>query len=67
LLKLDPTGPELLEPEALRAAVWGVERFVSEDETRTIDIDKTTAATARAGGLPTMRFEHATYPREVWL
>src|SRR5262245_13890287 len=67
LLKLDPTGPELLEPEALRSAVWGVERFVSEDETHAIDVDETTAATARAGGLPTIRFEHATYPREVWL
>ena len=67
LLKLDPAGPELLEPEALRSAVWGVERFVSEDETRAIDVDETTAATARAGGLPTIRFEHATYPREVWL
>ena len=47
--------------------MWGVERFVSEDETRAIDVDETTAATARAGGLPTIRFEHATYPREVWL
>jgi formylglycine-generating enzyme required for sulfatase activity len=67
LPKLTPTGPALLDPDALRAAVWGVERFVSDDETRAIDIDSTVAATARAGGLPTMRFEHAVYAREVWL
>ena len=65
MLKLDPAGPAA-GAEALRSAVWGVERFVSEDETRAIDVDETTAATARAGGLPTIRFD-ATYPREVWL
>jgi formylglycine-generating enzyme required for sulfatase activity len=67
LLKLVPTGPALLDPEALRAAIWGVERFVSEDETRAIDVDETSAATARAGGLSTIRFARAVYAREVWL
>ncbi|MBM4256510.1 MAG: hypothetical protein FJ147_11530 [Deltaproteobacteria bacterium] len=58
---------ELVDREALRTAVWGVERFVSEDETTVVDIDRTVAATARAGGIPAIRHEPAVYPREVWL
>ena len=67
LLEIEKTGPELLNRTALRSAVWGVERFVSEDKTDRLDIDDTVTATAAAGGLPSMRFEHAVYPREVWL
>ncbi len=67
LSPLDSIGPELLSRDDLRAAVWGVERFVSEDETHRVDMGQTVAATARAGGLPDVRFEHAIYPREVWL
>jgi hypothetical protein len=61
------TAPELVNRDALRTAVWGVERFVSEEETATVDVGRTVAATASAGGLPTIRYEHAAYPREVWL
>ena len=64
---LETSNPELLDPEALRTAVWGVERFVSDEETHRIHVDNTVAATAAAGGLPSMRFEPAVYPREVWL
>ena len=63
----EPIGPELLNRDELRAAVWGVERFVSEDETHRVDVGNTVAATAKAGGLPTIRFEPAVYQREVWL
>ena len=61
------TLTEFIDREALRTAVWGVERFVSEDELPAIDVDRTVAATAQAGGLPTIRHQHAVYPREVWL
>jgi formylglycine-generating enzyme required for sulfatase activity len=67
LPELESTGPELLHRDELHTAVWGVERFVSDEETHAIDVDHTVAATARAGGLPTIRFEPAVYPREVWL
>ena len=61
------TLTEFIDREALRTTVWGVERFVSEDELPAVDVDRTVAATARAGGLPTIRYQHAVYPREVWL
>lgn len=61
------TLTELIDREALRTTVWGVERFVSEDELPAVDVDRTVAATARAGGLPTIHHQHAVYPREVWL
>lgn len=67
LSPLDPIGPELLSRDDLRTAVWGVERFVSDDITHRVDLGQTVTDTARAGGLPTVRFEHAIYPREVWL
>ena len=63
----DTDAPELLDRAALHTAVWGVEHFVSEDETPEVDVDATVAATATAAGLPTISFEHAVYPREVWL
>ena len=63
----EKTRPVLLNSDALHSTVWGVERFVSEDETSTVDLDRTVAATVIAGGLPTLRFAHAVYPREVWL
>ena len=67
LLEQQLSGPELLQRDELQAAIWGVERFVSEDETRTVDIDQTVSATANAGGQPEIRYERAIYPREVWL
>ncbi|ETW96559.1 MAG: hypothetical protein ETSY1_26130 [Candidatus Entotheonella factor] len=67
LAPLDPIGPEFLSRDDLRMAVWGVERFVSEDITHRVDLSQTVTDTARAGGLPVVRFEHAIYPRDVWL
>lgn len=60
-------APELVNRDALRTAVWGIERFVSDEETARVNVERTVAATATAGGLPTVRHEHAVYPREVWL
>jgi formylglycine-generating enzyme required for sulfatase activity len=67
LPELAISGSSLLAPDDLRAAIWGVERFVSEDETERIDVNRTVDATADAGGIPSLRFSHAIYPREVWL
>jgi hypothetical protein len=47
----DLAGPALLQRDEIRAAVWGVERFVSEDETRDIDLDRTVAATVHLESL----------------
>ena len=58
---------ELLESEAVRSVVWGVGRFVSEELTRQVDLEKTVGATAWAGGVPRIHYQPAVYPREVWL
>ncbi len=63
----EASGPELLDAEQLRTLVWGIGRFVSEDLTDQIDPERTVAATARAGGMPELRYRRAVYPREVWL
>ncbi len=60
-------GPELLDSEQLRTLIWGIGRFVSEDLTDHIDLRCTAEATARAGGIPELRYQHAKYPQEVWL
>jgi hypothetical protein len=60
-------GPELLDGDQLRTLIWGIGRFVSEDLTQEVDAARTVAATARAGGIPELRYRHAAYPREVWL
>jgi hypothetical protein len=62
-----PGAPTWLDPDALRSAVWGVEYFVAEEATSQIAVAPTVAATARAGGVPTLRFAQARYPRAVWL
>ena len=66
-LKLKSSGPELLNPEDLRTLVWGIGRFVSDEPTLEIDIAKTVAATANAGGIPELHYRPAVYQREVWL
>ncbi len=66
-LKLESSGPELLNPEDLRTLVWGIGRFVSDEPTQEIDIAKTVAATANSGGIPELHYRPAVYQREVWL
>jgi len=67
LSALASQGPALLDAEQVRTLVWGVGRFVSEDLTRRLDLERTVAATARSGGVPIVHYQRATYPREVWL
>lgn len=47
--------------------VWGVGRFVSEDESRDLDIDRTVRETASAYGRPVLCYRGTAYQREVWL
>jgi len=60
-------GPQLLAPREEEALVWGIGHFVAEEPTRRLDLPATVRATARAAGLPELRFHQARYPREVWL
>ena len=60
-------GPQLLEAREEEALVWGIGHFVAEEPTRRLDLPATVRATARAAGLPQLRFQQARYPREVWL
>ena len=66
LLPLD-AGPELLDPGAANALVWGVGRHITERLTRELDLDHTAHETARAGGLPELRYVPEQRLREVWL
>ncbi len=57
----------LLDLRSQEALVWGIGRFVSEQKTRALDVQKTVAATAAHAGMPRLRFLHARHQREVWL
>jgi formylglycine-generating enzyme required for sulfatase activity len=63
----EPAGLQLLLPREEEALVWGIGHFVSEEPTRRLDLAATVRATARAAGLPHLRFHLARHPREVWL
>jgi formylglycine-generating enzyme required for sulfatase activity len=67
LLALESRGPELLDADAVRTLIWGVGRFVSEEFTCQLNLRRTVTATARAGGIATIHYQRAVYPREVWL
>ncbi|MEE8585823.1 MAG: SUMF1/EgtB/PvdO family nonheme iron enzyme, partial [Acidobacteriota bacterium] len=58
---------QLLGDEQKRSLIWGIGHFVSEEPTGRIDLPATVKATARAAGLPTIHYQMAQYPREVWL
>ncbi len=66
LLSPESTGPELLNNDDLRNALWSVNRFVSEEYTAKLDLPHTVQATANAGGIPILRHQRAIYDREVW-
>lgn len=66
-LKVEQRAPELLDPEALRAVVWGIGHFVADESTPAIDVERTVTATAHAGGVPALHYQPAIHPREVWL
>ncbi|MCP4657708.1 MAG: formylglycine-generating enzyme family protein [bacterium] len=60
-------GLQLLDSREEEALVWGIGCFVADEPTRRLDLPATVRATARAGGIPRLRFHQARYHREVWL
>ena len=56
----------LIESRQRRQLVWNIERFVTDDLTRRLDLPQTVAATANTGGYTELRFEPAVYEREIW-
>jgi hypothetical protein len=59
--------PPLLAVEAREALVWGVGQAVSEERTRSLDLDASITATIEHGGLPELRFRHKRRLQRVWL
>jgi hypothetical protein len=62
-----PGGTLLLDDQDEEDLVWGVGRFVSDELSQALDIDRTVHETAAAYGRPVLRYEAARYHREVWL
>ena len=60
-------GGRLLGPDEEAQAAWSVGRYLSEDTTPNLDLDRTIAATAQAGGVPHLVFAQATKHHRVWL
>lgn len=57
----------VIEPVAEELLVWGIDRYVSTEESRQLDIPATVRVTAATGGLPSLIRCRARHPREVWL
>jgi hypothetical protein len=49
-----------------RQMVWRIDQFVSEDQTRGLDLPQTVDATAQSGGFIALHFKPAVYHREIW-
>ena len=62
-----PGGTLLLDGQDEEDLVWGVGRFISDELSHALDIDRTVHETAAAYGRPVLRYEAAHFNREVWL
>lgn len=62
-----PRDLELLDMQSEDALVWGVGRFVTEEYTTNLDIEKSVLATVAAAGRPELRFERRGRHRQVCL
>lgn len=47
--------------------IWGVGRFVSEERSRDLDINRSVRDTASAYGRPVLHYQGSEHQREVWL
>jgi hypothetical protein len=67
-----PLPPPDRDDSALTAArqrrqmVWRIDQFVSEEQTRRLDLPQTVDATAKSGGFVELHFKPAIYDREIW-
>jgi formylglycine-generating enzyme required for sulfatase activity len=57
----------LLGDEEREGLVWGIGRYVGEEPTRALDIERSVRVTAAAGGLPALRYRGEARYRSVWL
>ncbi|MFO1429428.1 MAG: hypothetical protein U1F76_04695 [Candidatus Competibacteraceae bacterium] len=57
----------MLDSRQQEALVWGIGRFIAAEPGRHLDLPATVDATARRGGILTVRHQRASYQREVWL
>lgn len=57
----------LLSPADRRVVTYGVSRFLSEEPTTRVDLERTVASTAARAGLVTVELEQETHTREVWI
>jgi hypothetical protein len=62
-----PSGALFLDAQDEETLVWGVGRFISDELSHALDIDRTVHETAAAYGRAVLRYEAARYNREVWL
>lgn len=60
-------APELLSHAERDRVVYGIGRYVSDEQTRVLDVERSVLATSQAAGVPELRYCAARYPREVWL
>ncbi|HSK75927.1 MAG TPA: hypothetical protein VLQ45_05680, partial [Thermoanaerobaculia bacterium] len=67
LLPLPDPGMVLLDPEGARTMVWGVSRYIAEEQTEDLDLEATVRSTAERAGIPDLRYEPERPLREVWL
>jgi hypothetical protein len=67
LQPLSLTELQFIDTRQQETLVWGIDRFMADEPTRHLDLTATVNATARAGGIPELYFERASYQREVWL
>jgi hypothetical protein len=56
-----------LDPEGARTMVWGVSRYIAEEQTEDLDLEATVRSTAERAGIPDLRYEPERPLREVWL
>ena len=57
----------LLDRKTEEALVWGIDKYLSTEPTRRVDVRKTVEASARSMPLSVLHFQQARHQREVWL
>ena len=66
-LRGDPGQVNLLIPEEQEDVVWGVGRYLAEEKSRHLDLERSVEATARAGGEPKLVHEPLFRHHRVWI
>ncbi|MFO1432959.1 MAG: SUMF1/EgtB/PvdO family nonheme iron enzyme [Candidatus Competibacteraceae bacterium] len=56
----------LIDARSRRQLVWNIERFITDDPTRRLNLSRTVHETAQAGGFTRLHFQPAVYARDIW-